>query len=48
MDLHDSFTGTLPPPSYPPPLHQVSKLLVFSDLREALAVKFFIFQDFRI
>ena len=32
------------PLSYPPPLHQVSKLLVFSDLREACFVKFFVFR----
>jgi len=42
----------LPVPSpreyYPPPLLQVSKFPVFSDLREALAVKFFIFQGLRI
>ena len=33
-----------PPTSYPPPLHQVSKLLVFSDLREACAAKFPVFR----
>ena len=44
MLLHFSFAGTLPPPSYPPPLHQVSKFLVFSDLREASAIKFFVFR----
>ena len=38
----------LVPPFLSPPLHQVSKFLVVSDLREACAVKFFIFQDFRI
>jgi len=34
----------LPPTSYPPPLHQVSRSIVFSDLREASAVKFFFFR----
>ena len=42
---HSRFAEYPLPPSYPPPLHQVSKLLVFSDLREDRFVKFFVFRS---